>query len=432
MSPRRVLALSVSTLAALAVAPLESAQAQLATGTIAMASLDPNQITLFDPLTGNTTPYGLVNTTGLGSTTNVNSILWDSTQPTTFILGGEGFIGRLTITGPFTSTYSLITNSIGIVSQLSFDANHLLVVIDSTSDQVVRVNPLNGAQSAVTLGAQPWGADLNAGAVDPNTGDIFVGANNSLYRIPNGQSVGTLLSSGWSGGSAFCTGITFDPFTTDLFVSILTADRIVRMNRTTGAITDLCVAHSIQSCNSIAVDENGDIVVGGWQNKLYRLANAGGVPTLFGQATGQGILATSVDVVRPFCNGSAVEYGTGCKGTALFIPHLTLDGCPEPNGTVTLEITKGLGGSTALLFFGLNQAAIPLGGGCLLRIFPILGSPVALPLSAGGPGGGQITIPAFIPGTLSNVSFTMQAFVIDPGALFIGASASNGVQVTIP
>lgn len=405
--------------------------AQVQVGDIAMVSLVDYQFCVFDG-TGAPTYYGLSNTTGLGGTTNTNAIVWDPNNAQSFILGGEGFVGRVTITGPGTSTYSLISNSVGAVSQLSFDANGDLIVIDSTLDQVTRLNPITGALTPITFGTQPWGDELNAGAIDPATGEIFVGTNQALYRIAPGGSTGTLLSSNWSTGQyAFCTGITFDPNSTDLFVSILTADRIVRMNRNTGAINDLVPPHSIQSCNSIAVDDNGDVVVGGWQNKLYRVAAIGGTFNLIGQADNQGVLATAVDVVRTVCNGSVAQYGSGCPGTGFFVPSLDLDGCAEPNSNVTLEIKKGLGGSTALLFLGAAPSSIPIGGGCTLNVFPIIGPQLPLPLSGAGPGLGLLSIPAFIPGTLSGVSFTMQVFVLDPGAT-LGASASNGVQVTIP
>lgn len=405
--------------------------AQVVPGDIAMVSLIDYQFCVFDG-SGTPTYYGLINTTGQGTTTNTNAIVWDPSNPQSFILGGEGFIGRVTITGPGTSTYSLITGGVGIISQLSFDANGQLIAIDSTLDQVIKVDPVSGAQIAVTSGTQPWGADLNAGAIDPATGEIFVGANNTLYRIAPGASTGTLLSTNWTTGSfAFCTGIAFDPNSSDLFVSILTADRIVRINRTTGAVTDMVPPKTIQSCNSIAVDQNGDVVVGGWENKLYRVSAIGGSSTLIGQATNQGFLATAVDVVKLVCDGSATKYGTGCPGTAFFTPSLDLSGCAEPNSNVTLEIKKGLGGSIANLFFGVAPAQIPLGAGCSLLVFPIIGAQIPLPLGGLGAGTGTLNLPAFIPGTLSGVSFTMQVFVLDAGAP-LGASVSNGVQVVIP
>ncbi len=431
MSNRRPIRTPLALSLCLAAGLASTAAAQVVPGDIAMVSLFDSQFCIFDG-SGIPTYYGLSNTTGLGFTTNTNAVLWDPSNGQSFYLGGEGFIGRVTITGPGSSTYVLVTNQIGIVSQLSFDANGKLVAIDSTSGQVVRVDPSNGAVTPITVGPQPWGLDLNAGAIDPATGDIFVGANQALYRIPNGQTTGTLLSSNWSTGQyAFCTAITFDPNSTDLIVSILTADRIVRMNRTTGAIVDLCAPHAIQSCNSVAVDHNGDFVVGGWQNKLYRIPNGGGAPTPIGQATNQGLLATAVDVVRVVCDGSATKYGSGCAGTGFFVPHLELTGCPAPNQNVTLEIKKALGGSFAHLFFGVGPASIPLGGGCQFLVFPVIGQPVVLPLAGFGAGQGTLALPAFIPPTLTNVSFSMQVLVVDPASA-IGASASNGVAVTIP
>jgi hypothetical protein len=421
--------LSLSVVGSLVCATIASAQVQ--PGDIAMVSLVDYQFCVFDGA-GTPTYYGLSNTTGLGFSTNTNAIVWDPANSQSFILGGEGWIGRISITGPGTANYSLITNAVGIISQLSFDNAGKLIAIDSTTDEVLKVDPSTGAVTQLTVGPHPWGVELNAGAIDPATGEIFVGTNQALYRIAPGATTGTLLSSNWSTGQfAFCTGIAFDPNSSDLFVSILTADRIVRMNRTSGAITDLVPAKTIQSCNSIAVDDNGDVIVGGWQNKLYRIAIPGSSATLIGQASNQGVLATAVDVVKEVCDGTALPYGAGCPGSGFFTPVLALEGCPVAGSNVTLAIKKGLGGSFATLLFGLVPANVPVGGGCALLVAPLIGPQIVLPLAGFGPGTGTLDLPGFIPLGTSGVSFTMQVFVIDPSTT-LGASASNGVQVVIP
>lgn len=411
---------------------LRTAAAQVPPGTIAVTGLFDTQFSLFDPVNSVFTPYALTNTTGSG-TANTSDILFDVVHANSFILGGEGFIGRVTITGPGTSTYTLITNQVGIIAQMSWDANKQLVVVDSTSSQVVRVDPGSGNITPISVGPQPWGADANAGAIDPATGDIFVGANKALYVLKNGTTTAVPLSSGWTTGNfAFCTGVAFDPFTSDLFVSILTADRIVRMNRTTGAITDLIPPHSIQSCNGIAVDGNGDMIVVGWQNSVNKIPNGGGTKTLLGNAQGQGILASGVAVAATACGGSATNYGTGCAGKGGIVPTMQLDGCPEANGLVTLSIDQGLGGATFVTVFGLAQAAAPIGGGCKLLVTPLLAPMLSFVLGGapGAAGAGSIQFPGFIPPVASGLTFTMQTFVVDP-ANWIGASSTNGIQVHV-
>jgi hypothetical protein len=46
-------------------------------------------------------------------------VLWDPANPNDFLIGGFGFVGRATIAGPGSASYTLITNNVGIVSQMS-------------------------------------------------------------------------------------------------------------------------------------------------------------------------------------------------------------------------------------------------------------------------------------------------------------------------
>ena len=53
---------------------------------------------------------------------------------------------------------------------------------------------------------------VNAFTIDPVTGDIYVGSNKTMYKIPNGSSTPALLSSGWTtGGFGFATGPGYVP-----------------------------------------------------------------------------------------------------------------------------------------------------------------------------------------------------------------------------
>jgi hypothetical protein len=99
-----------------------------------------------------------------------------------------------------------------------------------------------------------------------------------------------------------------------------------------------------------------------------------------------------------------------------------------------MSIEKGLGGATAILFFGLTQSAIPIPGpgGCVLRVSPVLPLSLTLPLFGAGAGNGAISFPATIPPSgLSNVTFTLQAFVPDAGTPQ-GYSGTNGIELHIP
>ena len=75
-----------------------------------------------------------------------------------------------------------------------------------------------------------------------------------------------------------------------------------------------------------------------------------------------GSAPTTLDGFDPSANcGSATNYGAGCTGFLGVTPQLDMSGCFTAGGTVTMDIAGGLGGSTALVFFGLNQSAIPDG-----------------------------------------------------------------------
>lgn len=130
------------------------------------------------------------------------------------------------------------------------------------------------------------------------------------------------------------------------------------------------------------------------------------------------------------CAGVNQTYGTGCQGTGTHVPKLSMIGCPLPGSQVVLEISQGLGGSTALLLFGLGQGNTPVGGGCSLLVSPLVGPTLAIPLAGTGPGNGSINLPGIIPAGTTGASFTMQAWVIDPTPA-PGAAATNGLQVTI-
>ncbi len=157
-------------------------------------------------------------------------------------------------------------------------------------------------------------------------------------------------------------------------------------------------------------DGIGDVVVGAYSDDIA------------GQARG------AVYVYSGRC-GPIANFGTGCPGTGGFTPSLSLTGCACPGGSMSLSVTKGLGGSNALLFIGANETALPIQGGCTLFTFPILSTIVA-PLSGIGAGAGQVLAVGKLPMGTPLVPFAMQAICLDP-QMPRGYSASNGVSITI-
>lgn len=128
-------------------------------------------------------------------------------------------------------------------------------------------------------------------------------------------------------------------------------------------------------------------------------------------------------------SGIISRYGAGCPGTSGVVPELALGGCAVRNGAVRVEITKGLGYSAGILVFGTGQLNVPIGGACELWVIPFLPVQVPFALSAGAPGTGSATLPALLP-NLPSGSFTMQAFIYEPGTV-TRFSTTNAVLVSI-
>lgn len=125
-------------------------------------------------------------------------------------------------------------------------------------------------------------------------------------------------------------------------------------------------------------------------------------------------------------------YGDGCAGSGVVPPRLAVSGDPFPGGTIDLRIDKARGGSLAFLLLGLAPASAPLGGGCSLLVQPVLPSVIGpLPLSGTPTAGfGSLGFSVPLPGSASQASVAIQAFVQDPGAP-AGFRASNGFQLSI-
>ena len=146
---------------------------------------------------------------------------------------------------------------------------------------------------------------------------------------------------------------------------------------------------------------------------------------------GSSLAPMFVSIAGSSCGGLSLQYGTGCAGGgAQPIPNLTLSGCPEAGNLVSLQVTNGLGGSTAVLFFGQAQGSTPVGFGCNLLVQPLLPLILSVPLGGVGPGNGSVIIPGIIPANAAGASITSQAIVIDP-LVPRGATSSNGIDVAI-
>ena len=192
----------------------------------------------------------------------------------------------------------------------------------------------------------------------------------------------------------------------------------------TGDAVDLDGDGVIEPTSTIS-NFTGSSVAVGEDRKVYFIAD---VDTLGTSATNDDTKAFFV--IEDPC-GSVRRYGLGCAGAGGFVPELALTGCAQVGGSVTLEISEGLGNSTAVLLLGLQRFDTLLTSTCYLNVAQILPAAFTLPLGGGPfPGSGSISIPFTIPAGSSGVPFTLQAFVAD-NATPIGATTTNGLEVVI-
>lgn len=106
-------------------------------------------------------------------------------------------------------------------------------------------------------------------------------------------------------------------------------------------------------------------------------------------------------------------------------PVLSLSGCAVGGGELVVAIASGAPAGIALLIAGLTPAAVPLQGGCILGVAPV----VTLPLSLDG--AGQALIVADLPLPLGSATMLVQALVQDP-ATPATIDATNLVTVVLP
>ena len=152
-------------------------------------------------------------------------------------------------------------------------------------------------------------------------------------------------------------------------------------------------------------------------------------PNVIDQGNGIGPVA-DVGAVEGTAKVGVVTYGNGCAGAGGFTPSLTALGTPTEGGMLALQVDQGLGGSTALLVFGLGQASVPVGGGCTLNVAPLLAPQMFLPLGGIGPGNGSTVLAGALPVGTSGVTVTMQVFVHDPSTS-TQFSSSAGLEMNI-
>lgn len=133
-----------------------------------------------------------------------------------------------------------------------------------------------------------------------------------------------------------------------------------------------------------------------------------------------------VDVLPAACGGHVTPYGFGCPDGDDVFPRLEVTGCAAVGEVVTIALSDGAPGATAQLVFGLGSSTVSLPNGCTLRVAPLLPIKTTVVLDAQG----TLSVEAVLPTALAGVTFTMQAFVFDPGAPK-GYAGTNGVELSV-
>ncbi|MEM7200203.1 MAG: sialidase family protein [Planctomycetota bacterium] len=126
-------------------------------------------------------------------------------------------------------------------------------------------------------------------------------------------------------------------------------------------------------------------------------------------------------------------YGVGLTGTGGVAPSLSGDGEAVIGATVSVDLTRGLGGTVGALLVGgpASATALPVLGGTLL-VAPALTVPVQLDGVPGAPGAGSASLPLPLPtiGAVVGLDLSFQGWLLDAAAA-AGVAMSNGMALWI-
>lgn len=406
-----------------------SAVAQLATGDIAVTGFSNSAFGVVGGSLG-VTGYATAGFQGTGVATS-QAILWDRGNPQDLLIGGFGFVGRATILGPGSVGYSLVTNNVGIVSQMTMLDSGLVVFVDSGTGQVRLLDPVGGSVVDLSSGAQPWGADPSSGAVDPVSGDVVVGGSGAIYRWPFGGSLATPVVTGLGG---YVTAIAFDPANGDILATVLSVNRVIRVDAA-GVVTDVAPPFSVPGPNALVVDPNGDFVTGGGTGQVYRIPHGGGAPVFLANNTSPANAVNGLAVVGG--GGFGIPFGVPCSGVA-GPAQLTASGAYVVGATITTTSTNHAANALGVLVLGTSDVVYQ---GAPLPMFldPLLATSgcslwvsgdtlVAGVASAGAPA--SLSFQVFLQPIISGYRFYAQHVGLEavPG----GLSWSNGLVFRVP
>lgn len=257
-------------------APNVSAQNFVATGDLAAA-------TIVDLAVMN---RGGTVSTSYGTPTSVGTILWDPSQPDSFIMGNTSGAtrGGAVIRATFVAPGQVVSTSLspsGVFNrpvQLSWDQSGNDVIAVSSSE-VHRINASTGAVTPITIGGQGWGSTATSGMMDPLNGDIYVGTSGgAIWRLPSGAGTATQFASGLGSIRRILIDSTASPH----FMFYVTDNSVGRFDLRAPAqpaqtLFGKLGQPALSSIVSAQFDERGDFVLcQSWD--VYRLANPTTIP----------------------------------------------------------------------------------------------------------------------------------------------------------
>ncbi|HMQ22392.1 MAG TPA: hypothetical protein PKE00_07890 [Planctomycetota bacterium] len=121
-----------------------------------------------------------------------------------------------------------------------------------------------------------------------------------------------------------------------------------------------------------------------------------------------------------------VGFGSGCPGAQNQIPDIGFTGAVGLGQTIVWQTFRAAPNVPAVLIFGLQQAAIPVGGPCNLLVLPIVVGVTATDTL----GIARVPVPVPNDTRLRNTDFLFQYLVVDgSGQAFGGGSMTNGVSL---
>ena len=187
-------------------------------------------------------------TYGLPST--VETILWDPSDPDSFILGNraggsspiDGALTRTRFIGPgqVQTTLLLGAGQINRPEQLSWNQSGDQVVV-VTANAVHLVHATTGVVTDITNGSQGWGFGATSGMMDPLNGDVWVGTvSGDIWRIPAGSGTATLFASAPGGVTRLFVDSTASPH----YMTYVTHDKMGRYDLASVSYTHLTLPTS--------------------------------------------------------------------------------------------------------------------------------------------------------------------------------------------